>query len=368
MGSARRSPLRTRPVLRIPRPDRRCRRSATRADLRDRDREGRPMSLAGCSRPAASRRAAARRARGSSRRGRADRRKPGARRASGDRRRTIARGRSHTRRSRRPRPGSGPVARPRSLARSVGSPCQRDSSRRGNLDAGLRARSRRSGTRLRGVRARPRLAGRRLRCRRARCRGRRDPSRCGIAAALSGSFDSARIGSIGWRVSCGRSITKPARPSRTGRSPKPADAICSRVSRAGPRCRCPRTRWAALRSPAIAPHRVATSTSASIFPSTRASRRSTRKIRIFQMRSSASAQVAFEAWDRGSFTPRLVDSSNRKEPQMCRSCSVKEACLRGDSGSRHRLEQWVESARSAKVEKSLEAERAALQLWESGSR
>jgi hypothetical protein len=78
------------------------------------------------------------------------------------------------------------------------------------------------------------------------------------------------------------------------------------------------------------------------------------------------SQVAFEAWDLGSFTPRLVDASNRKEPQMCRSCSVKEACLRGDSGSRHRLEQWVESARSAKVKKTLEAERAALQLWNLG--
>ena len=78
------------------------------------------------------------------------------------------------------------------------------------------------------------------------------------------------------------------------------------------------------------------------------------------------AQVAFEAWDRGSFTPRLVDSSDHKEPRMCRSCSVKEACLRGDSGSRRRLEQWVGSARSAEAGESLEAERAALQLWNLG--
>ncbi len=78
------------------------------------------------------------------------------------------------------------------------------------------------------------------------------------------------------------------------------------------------------------------------------------------------AQVAFEAWDRGSFTPRLVDSSNGKEPKLCRTCSVKEACLRGDSGSRYRLEQWVESTRSANAEKLLEAERATLQLWDLG--
>jgi RecB family exonuclease len=78
------------------------------------------------------------------------------------------------------------------------------------------------------------------------------------------------------------------------------------------------------------------------------------------------AQVAFEAWDRGSFTPRLVDSYTRKEPQMCRICSVKEACLRGDSGSRYRLEQWVESAVTTDPKKTLEAERAALQLWNLG--
>ena len=78
------------------------------------------------------------------------------------------------------------------------------------------------------------------------------------------------------------------------------------------------------------------------------------------------AQVAFEAWDCGSFAPRLVDSAKRKEPQMCRSCLVKEACLRGDSGSRYRLEQWIEAARSASAEKPLEAERAVLQLWDLG--
>jgi RecB family exonuclease len=78
------------------------------------------------------------------------------------------------------------------------------------------------------------------------------------------------------------------------------------------------------------------------------------------------SQVAFEAWDRGSFMPRLVDSSNRNEPRMCRSCSVKEACLRGDSGSRYRLEKWVASERSKDAEESTEVERVALQLWDLG--
>jgi RecB family exonuclease len=79
------------------------------------------------------------------------------------------------------------------------------------------------------------------------------------------------------------------------------------------------------------------------------------------------AQVAFEAWDRGSFVPHLVDSSGRREPRMCRNCPVKEACLRGDSGSRYRLEQWVASARSEAAEALTEAERAGLQLWDLGA-
>jgi len=78
------------------------------------------------------------------------------------------------------------------------------------------------------------------------------------------------------------------------------------------------------------------------------------------------AEAAFAVWDRGSFLPRLVDLSNRKEPNACSSCSVKEACLRGDSGSRHRLERWMESLRAANDDESTEAERAAVQLWNLG--
>jgi hypothetical protein len=77
-------------------------------------------------------------------------------------------------------------------------------------------------------------------------------------------------------------------------------------------------------------------------------------------------QLALDAWDRGSFIPRLIDSSTGKEPRQCGSCAVKEACLRGDSGSRIRLEHWVESAQTADAAKPLEAERAALGLWNLG--
>jgi hypothetical protein len=76
-------------------------------------------------------------------------------------------------------------------------------------------------------------------------------------------------------------------------------------------------------------------------------------------------RIALDARDRGSFTPRLIDASARKEPPQCTRCTVKDACLRGDSGSRMRLEQWAVSARGTDA-KPLEAERAALALWDLG--
>ena len=88
--------------------------------------------------------------------------------------------------------------------------------------------------------------------------------------------------------------------------------------------------------------------------------------RDFAAAFERASQVAFEAWDRGSFVPRLVDSSSLSEPMMCRTCTVKEACLRGDSGSRYRLEQWVASDRPKAVAQSRKAERAARELWNLG--
>jgi len=88
--------------------------------------------------------------------------------------------------------------------------------------------------------------------------------------------------------------------------------------------------------------------------------------RDFSEAFERTARLAFEAWDRGSFVPRLVDSSRQMEPTACRVCAVKEACVRGDSGSRHRLEQWLESAGSERATESSDAERAALRLWDLG--
>jgi superfamily I DNA/RNA helicase len=46
---------------------------------------------------------------------------------------------------------------------------------------------------------------------------------------------------------------------------------------------------------------------------------------------------ALAAWDAGSFFPRLVEGESDREPNACRSCELKEACLRGDSSARGRL-------------------------------
>jgi hypothetical protein len=60
--------------------------------------------------------------------------------------------------------------------------------------------------------------------------------------------------------------------------------------------------------------------------------------RVFE----AAAAALLGARQEGSFFPRLVEPDLEEEPRRCRFCSVKEACLRGDSGARARLERWVE--------------------------
>jgi RecB family exonuclease len=78
----------------------------------------------------------------------------------------------------------------------------------------------------------------------------------------------------------------------------------------------------------------------------------------------AALRTLLEAWDRGSFLPRLREAERDEEPGACRFCEVKDACLRGDSGARLRLEGWFEGegASSAGV-----AERAAAGLFSIGT-
>jgi hypothetical protein len=55
--------------------------------------------------------------------------------------------------------------------------------------------------------------------------------------------------------------------------------------------------------------------------------------------------VLFAAWDGGAFLPRLLAADLRRSGKPCASCSVRVACVQGDSGSRLRLARWVEGRR-----------------------
>ena len=53
------------------------------------------------------------------------------------------------------------------------------------------------------------------------------------------------------------------------------------------------------------------------------------------------AGAALATWDSGSFFPRVVTPERDEEPTRCSYCEVRDACLRGDSGARRRLRDWV---------------------------
>jgi hypothetical protein len=71
------------------------------------------------------------------------------------------------------------------------------------------------------------------------------------------------------------------------------------------------------------------------------------------------SEAVLAAWEAGSFFPRLVETDGRKEPGRCSFCTVAEACLRGDSGSRQRLFKWTERGEAA----AEVAEAALLRVW-----
>jgi hypothetical protein len=66
------------------------------------------------------------------------------------------------------------------------------------------------------------------------------------------------------------------------------------------------------------------------------------------------AARVLEAWDRGSFFPRLVEGERRTEPRLCEFCDVKDACVRGDSGARGRLVRWVDDRNAEAMRKPSE--------------
>jgi RecB family exonuclease len=73
------------------------------------------------------------------------------------------------------------------------------------------------------------------------------------------------------------------------------------------------------------------------------------------------ARAVLGAWDRGTFLPRLIRARGDREPRPCEWCRVSEACLRGDSGSRGRLREWIDAR--AEVEPEEPAERSVLEVW-----
>ena len=67
------------------------------------------------------------------------------------------------------------------------------------------------------------------------------------------------------------------------------------------------------------------------------------------------------AWDHGAFFPRLEDPDGGNEPRRCANCDVRDACLRGDTGSRRRLALWA--AANAHAAGLGDAEAALLAVW-----
>jgi len=72
----------------------------------------------------------------------------------------------------------------------------------------------------------------------------------------------------------------------------------------------------------------------------------------------ASVATLLGAQDAGAFPPRVRLPDRDEETSACRSCELKQACLRGDSGARLRLGAWAEAGRGGSP-----LERAALALW-----
>jgi hypothetical protein len=80
---------------------------------------------------------------------------------------------------------------------------------------------------------------------------------------------------------------------------------------------------------------------------------------------AAAVATALAVWEEGGFVPRLIDPDLDREPILCGYCDVKDACLRGDSGSRRRLKEWIGRSREEGPETAelTPAERAVLELW-----
>jgi hypothetical protein len=75
--------------------------------------------------------------------------------------------------------------------------------------------------------------------------------------------------------------------------------------------------------------------------------------------------AVLSAWEAGSLFPRLERADTPEEPARCAVCEVREACVRGDSGSRRRLARWAAVPEEQPCETS-DAEAALRLLWNLG--
>jgi RecB family exonuclease len=85
---------------------------------------------------------------------------------------------------------------------------------------------------------------------------------------------------------------------------------------------------------------------------------------------SAAVRALLAVWREGAFFPRLLDRDGTKEPELCERCEVKQACVRGDSGLRDRLQLWTRDALEAGARFTAAAsrpERALMELWALGA-
>ncbi len=82
----------------------------------------------------------------------------------------------------------------------------------------------------------------------------------------------------------------------------------------------------------------------------------------------AAVAAGLATWDFGAFYPRMVEPDGEREPFRCRVCEVRDACLRGDSGSRRRLKEWMGARDGARQVTTLSPLEAAFALsWRLGS-
>ncbi len=85
---------------------------------------------------------------------------------------------------------------------------------------------------------------------------------------------------------------------------------------------------------------------------------------------AGAARTTLSAWDAGAFFPRFLLQDRSAEHPQCERCEVRDACVRGDSGARLRLDAWLDDHLPRPLAPAPEtpAEAALVALWPLGGR